>query len=792
MFTSPWLPSYVHLALAPFLCSPRLGSLPMFTSPWLPSYVHLALAPFLCSPRLGSLPMFTSPWLPSYVHLALAPFPSYGLASALSFPSVSDCPIHKAGAVQSGSLWPSSLKRLLRRLKCCAEWVLVALFPQTTFEAPQMLCCATWVGLCISLRDLQSVQGVVHSPPLFITPFDSYLPISPVPHQALRNVGGSMRLVLRNVGLCISLHDLQAVEGGFIFPSDPGPHFTVRFRLVVFSPFAGEVLVGRLVKCDATGLFVSLDFFSDVHIPHYNLQEPSVFDEQEKLWVWKFNDNDMFLDMDELIRFKVVSVKYPALPVEQDKGATAFATMEIVGDINGDGLGLLSWWSSFLALQPLGCSAKPVSARALPQRIVAMTLKLYTSPHNKNAYKALIAAQFVGVKIEIPPYQWGVTNKSEEFSKLTPIGKIPLIVTPDGPIFESNAIARYVARLADKGLFGSNAYEQAQVEQWIDFATNEIDSPVTQWIGPLYQYGNRIQEVEEKAIVNAKRGLAALNSHLADHTYLVGERVTLADIITVSVLTSPIRGLWSEEFMRDYPHVQRYFFTLVHQKQFKAVIGDVEQIAKVPTEIVKWEDSPLFKLMKPKQDDKAAAPAAAAAAPAGGGEGEEGAPKPKAKNPLDLLPASPMVLDVWKRLYSNTKANNFREVAIKGFWEMFDPEGYSLWFCDYKFNDENTVKFVTLNKVSGFLQRMDLARKYAFAKMCILGPDEGPFVIKGVWLFRGSEVPPFVMEECYDCELYEWSKVDLSDEAQKERVNAYFEEPDEVDGLKLQEAKCFK
>ncbi|MCI49783.1 elongation factor 1-gamma 3, partial [Trifolium medium] len=41
------------------------------------------------------------------------------------------------------------------------------------------------------------------------------------------------------------------------------------------------------------------------------------------------------------------------------------------------------------------------------------------------------------------------------------------------------------------------------------------------------------------------------------------------------------------------------------------------------------------------------------------------APKPKPKNPLDLLPPSKMVLDDWKRLYSNTKTN-FREVAIKG------------------------------------------------------------------------------------------------------------------------------
>jgi hypothetical protein len=72
-----------------------------------------------------------------------------------------------------------------------------------------------------------------------------------------------------------------------------------------------------------------------------------------------------------------------------------------------------------------------------------------------------------------------------------------------------------------------------------------------------------------------------------------------------------------------------------------------------------------------------------------------------------------------------------------GFWEMYDPEGYSLWFCDYKHNDENQVTFVTMNKVGGFLQRMDFIRKYAFSKMCILG-ESSPYSIKGVWLFRYS------------------------------------------------------
>ena len=80
---------------------------------------------------------------------------------------------------------------------------------------------------------------------------------------------------------------------------------------------------------------------------------------------------------------------------------------------------------------------------------------------------------------------------------------------------------------------------------------------------------------------------------------------------------------------------------------------------------------------------------------------------------------------------------------------MYDPEGYSLWFCDYKYNDENTVSFVTMNKVGGFLQRMDLCRKYAFGKMLVVG-SEPPFKLKGLWLFRGQEVPKFVMDEVYD------------------------------------------
>lgn len=122
---------------------------------------------------------------------------------------------------------------------------------------------------------------------------------------------------------------------------------------------------------------------------------------------------------------------------------------------------------------------------------------------------------------------------------------------------------------------------------------------------------------------------------------------------------------------------------------------------------------------------------------------------------------------------------------------MYDPAGWSLWFCDYKYNEENDKTYLTMNKVGGFLQRLDFIRKYAFGKVLILG-EQPPYKIRGVWLFRGLEIPKQVLDECYDVELYTWTKADPKNVDQKARINAYFEEPDLVDGEKLLEAKCFK
>ncbi|KVI03051.1 elongation factor 1-gamma 2-like [Cynara cardunculus var. scolymus] len=420
-----------------------------------------------------------------------------------------------------------------------------------------------------------------------------------------------------------------------------------------------------------------------------------------------------------------------------------------------------------------------------------MALVLHVGKNNKNAFKTLITAEYAGVEVKwADNFEMGVSNKAPEFLKMNPIGKVPVLETPDGPVFESNAIARYVARLkTDTSLFGSSPIEYGQVEQWIDFSSFEIDSKLMGWLYPRFGYANYVAPVEEAFIDGLKRALGALNTYLASHTFLVGHGVTLADIIMTCNLYLGFKIMMTKSFTSEFPHVERYFWTMINQPNVSKIIGEVEQTKAVPP-IVSSKKPAQTKEVKPKVESKKVEKKEAPKPKIEDVQEEEEAPKPKPKNPLDLLPPSKMILDDWKRLYSNTKTN-FREVAIKGFWDMFDPEGYSLWFCNYKYNDENMVSFVTMNKVGGFLQRMDLARKYAFGKMLIIG-SEPPFKVKGLWLFRGPLIPKFVMDECYDMELYEWTKVDISDEAQKERVNQMIEDYEPFEGEPLLDAKCFK
>jgi DNA-directed RNA polymerase III subunit RPC8 len=185
--------------------------------------------------------------------------------------------------------------------------------------------------------------------------------------------------ILPEVGLCVSIYDILKVSDPFVYPGDGATHTEVIFRLIVFRPFVGEVLCGKIISSDSkNGIQVSMGMFDDIWIPPFLMQENSYFQEQENLWVWKYQEHEMYFDLGEEIRFKVnsllfhtmeqdsrapkvdLTVKRPIatsavavgassdrqqqLQTQQQNKDLSELPMIIYGRLNQSGLGLTSWW----------------------------------------------------------------------------------------------------------------------------------------------------------------------------------------------------------------------------------------------------------------------------------------------------------------------------------------------------------------------------------------------------------------------------------------------------------------
>jgi len=202
---------------------------------------------------------------------------------------------------------------------------------------------------------------------------------------------------------------------------------------------------------------------------------------------------------------------------------------------------------------------------------------IYTYEGGTSAAKAQIAALYAGITIEKAPFTWGVTNKSAQFLKKNPNGEVPTMDTPDGPIYESNAIAKYVVRKGnDKGLYGANDYEASLIDQWIEWCRSKLEKPIGAWVYPIYGYGeNDPQKVTESKASVAKE-FAKLNEHLEGKEWIVGTRVTLADIISFCVLHHGFLHAFAPEYMQPYPNIIGWAKRCFGQPQFHALFPKFE------------------------------------------------------------------------------------------------------------------------------------------------------------------------------------------------------------------------
>lgn len=164
--------------------------------------------------------------------------------------------------------------------------------------------------------------------------------------------------VIQDVGLIVTLYDILKVGEGAVYHSDGGAHYKVTFRVVVFKPFPGEMLIGNVKDMSEKGIKVSLGFFDDVTIPAEMLQQPAQWHEAGREWSWAMEEEEppLYYTRGGEIRIKTHGIKFYAVPSlakqaeqraagEAVEGSAALphAPMVVVGRADSTGLGMIGW-----------------------------------------------------------------------------------------------------------------------------------------------------------------------------------------------------------------------------------------------------------------------------------------------------------------------------------------------------------------------------------------------------------------------------------------------------------------
>ena len=193
-------------------------------------------------------------------------------------------------------------------------------------------------------------------------------------------------------------------------------------------------------------------------------------------------------------------------------------------------------------------------------------------------------------------------KKSDKYKKINPRVQFPMLETDEGILYETTAICKYFCQVSGK-LLGSNAVERSQVDQWVSYSNSTV-APTT---FPVYCGIFGWSEVGEKdyneASKNLKSQVKVLNTALEGKKYLVGNDLTLADLIMANTLQYGFQTVLDGGFRKAMKNIETWATSIYALPDYVDISGKIIMAAKPLKAVTVAEKKP----------EKKAAPAAAKA-----------------------------------------------------------------------------------------------------------------------------------------------------------------------------------
>jgi len=224
-------------------------------------------------------------------------------------------------------------------------------------------------------------------------------------------------------------------------------------------------------------------------------------------------------------------------------------------------------------------------------------------------------------------------------------------------ITELSAISLHLARMNPaSGLLGATPFQEAQVNSWVNWAQS-VQPSVTAVSDVITGKTTKFDtKVYNEDVNKVKAQAIALSTALKGKKFLVGDKVTVADLVCAWTLMPAFQLILDAGFRKGKADVAAWFDGITHLPEFKKTAGHVKTCAKAmkppgdakaapakaPAPAKKEEKDEMDDLFGSDDEDDAAAAKAAAAAAKAAKAGKDKKKKVVIAMSLVMLEVKPM------------------------------------------------------------------------------------------------------------------------------------------------------
>jgi len=171
-----------------------------------------------------------------------------------------------------------------------------------------------------------------------------------------------------------------------------------------------------------------------------------------------------------------------------------------------------------------------------------------------------------------------VAMRSDAHMKLHPFGKVPVLLHNGQSLCETTSILRYLeARYPDNPLQPSDPWARAQLDQWCSFITVYVDQALIrryllEFVFPKGDGGSVREDRVERALPEVNKMLSFIESQLEGHTCLLGDELTLADLLLLPMVDYLLKWPQTQQTTQAYPNIVRYTESLRQRPSAQKVL----------------------------------------------------------------------------------------------------------------------------------------------------------------------------------------------------------------------------